>query len=209
MLFSEVNSVLSKPNSLAPTSRQHCAPLRLFSIERNSKLNFDCGNSISTPDRSRTQTKLERDAGGSMTGALSSLSLSSLITGMPRNLRDHNKIVAFESPDSLARRAFGIPISIPEAMSRFSGSGKCPPFSVRCLENSVDMVSMILVCDSFCEILTAQPPGLIQAGGYNAGSRKSAASDGMLTIGIPNCLAALVAPISMANFAACFLNSGV
>ena len=182
MLLSEVNSVLSKPNSLAPASRHHCAPPRPFSIERNSKFNFDCGNSISTPDRSRTQTKLEGDAGGSMTGALSSLSLSSLITGMPRNLRDHNRIVAFERPDSLARRAFGIPISIPETMSRFSGPGKCPPFSVRCLENSVDMVSMILVCDSFCEILTAQSPGLIQPAGYDADFRKSAASDGMLTI---------------------------
>ena len=59
-------------------------------------------------------------------------------------------------------------------------AGKCPPFSARCLENSVDMVSMILVCDSFCEILTAQSPGLIQPV-YDADSRKSAASDGMLT----------------------------
>ena len=49
------------------------------------------------------------------------------------------------------------------------------------LENSVDMVSMILVCDSFCEILTAQSPGLTQPAGYDARFRKSAASDGMLT----------------------------
>ena len=46
----------------------------------------------------------------------------------------------------------------------------------------MDMVSMILVCDSFCEILTAQSPGLIQPAGYDARFRKSAASDGMLTL---------------------------
>ena len=43
------------------------------------------------------------------------------------------------------------------------------------------MVSMILVCDPFCEILTAQSLGLIQPAGYDARFRKFAASDGMLT----------------------------